>query len=178
MNSMIWFETAIEAIEDFMLAGGSVLWLIALLMLLLWGFVFERILFFNFSLSKDVSEVMKTWQQRSERKSWSAHQIRFGMISKMNSKIRMHLPLIKALTALCPLMGLLGTVTGMIEVFNVMAVTGGGDARSMAGGVSKATIPCMAGMVAALSGVFAGAYLTGVAERESELLEDHLTADG
>ncbi|GIR69928.1 MAG: hypothetical protein CM15mP74_11790 [Halieaceae bacterium] len=36
--------------------------------------------------------------------------------------------------ALCPLLGLLGTVTGMIEVFNVMAVTGGGDAKSMAGG--------------------------------------------
>ena len=54
--------------------------------------------------------------------------------------------------ALCPLLGLLGTVTGMIEVFNVMAVTGGGDAKSMAGGVERSTIPTMAGMVAALSG--------------------------
>ena len=52
---------------------------------------------------------------------------------------------------LCPLLGLLGTVTGMIEVFNVMAVTGGGDAKSMAGGVERSTIPTMAGMVSALS---------------------------
>ena len=58
-----------------------------------------------------------------------------------------------------------------------MAVTGGGDAKSMAGGVSKATIPTMAGMVAALSGVFANTYVTRIAERESELLEDHLTTD-
>ena len=85
--------------------------------------------------------------------------------------------MIKTLVALAPLFGLMGTVTGMIEVFNIMAVTGGGDAKSMAGGVSKATIPTMAGMVAALSGVFANTYVTQIAERESVLLEDHLTTD-
>jgi biopolymer transport protein ExbB len=85
--------------------------------------------------------------------------------------------MIKTLVALAPLFGLLGTVTGMIEVFNIMAVTGGGDAKSMAGGVSKATIPTMAGMVAALSGVFANTYVTQIADRESVLLEDHLTTD-
>ena len=58
-----------------------------------------------------------------------------------------------------------------------MAVTGGGDAKSMAGGVSKATIPTMAGMVAALSGVFADTYVSQIADRESTLLEDHLTTD-
>jgi biopolymer transport protein ExbB len=41
----------------------------------------------------------------------------------------------------------------MIEVFDVMAVSGSGNARGMAGGVSKATLPTMAGMVAALSGL-------------------------
>ena len=87
------------------------------------------------------------------------------------------LPMLKTLVALAPLLGLLGTVTGMIEVFNVMAVTGGGDAKSMAGGVSKATIPTMAGMVAAISGVFANTYLSGVANREKMLVEDNLTTD-
>ena len=71
-------------------------------------------------------------------------------------------------------MGLLGTVTGMIEVFNILAITGGGDARSMASGVSKATIPTMAGMVAALSGVFASSWLSRIAEREKDLIQDHL----
>ena len=85
--------------------------------------------------------------------------------------------LIKTLVALAPMLGLLGTVTGMIEVFHVMAITGGGDPKSMAGGVSRATVPTMAGMVAALSGVFAQAYLMRVVERESSLLEDHLTSD-
>jgi biopolymer transport protein ExbB len=65
----------------------------------------------------------------------------------------------------------------MIEVFNIMAVTGGGDAKSMAGGVSRATIPTMAGMVAAISGVFANTYVTRNAERQSQFLEDNLTTD-
>jgi biopolymer transport protein ExbB len=61
---------------------------------------------------------------------------------------------IKTLVAMCPLIGLLGTVTGMIGVFEVMAQQGTGNPRLMAAGISQATIPTMAGMVAALSGVF------------------------
>ena len=79
--------------------------------------------------------------------------------------------------SLATLLGLLGTVTGMIEVFNVMAVTGGGDAKSMAGGVERSTIPTMAGMVSALSGLFANTQLQRMAAREQQLLEDQLTSD-
>jgi biopolymer transport protein ExbB len=99
------------------------------------------------------------------------------LISQARIQINQFLPMIKTLVALCPLLGLLGTVWGMIEVFNIMAVTGGGDAKSMAGGVQQATIPTMAGMVAALSGVFANTYVTRIAQRESELLRDNLTTD-
>ncbi len=84
------------------------------------------------------------------------------------------IPIIKALISLCPLLGLLGTVTGMIEVFDVMALAGGGNSRAMAAGVSKATIPTMAGMVAALSGLVLGVQLDRFAERETERVADHL----
>ena len=72
------------------------------------------------------------------------------------------------------LLGLLGTVTGMIEVFEVMAISGSGNPRSMASGVSKATVPTMAGMVAALSGVAMSAYLENKARREREFIADEL----
>ena len=96
------------------------------------------------------------------------------MISKISLEVRNTLPIIEVLVTICPLLGLIGTVTGMIEVFFVMAVSGGGDAKSMAGGVSKATIPTMAGMVGAISGIFAFNYLKGKVDRDLELLEDHL----
>ena len=166
-----------DIIRRFMDAGGDVLWLIAAVTFLMWTLLFERFWYFRFGLKQDVDQVFQVWESRSERKSWNAHAIRELLISQVSIKIRDSLPLIQTLVALCPLLGLLGTVTGMIEVFNIMAVTGGGDPKSMAGGGSKATIPTMAGMVAALSGVFGNTYITRIAERERELLKDHLTTD-
>ena len=167
----------LQSIQSFLHSGGEVLVLIAVLTFVMWTLIFERLWYFHGGLKADVAKLIAQWEQRSERNSWQARQIRRRLVSQGRLAIQSHLPLIKTLVALCPLMGLLGTVWGMIEVFNIMAVTGGGEARAMAGGVSKATIPTMAGMVAALSGVFANTYLAKVAERESSLLEDHLTMD-
>ena len=86
-------------------------------------------------------------------------------------------PMIQTFVALCPLLGLLGTVTGMISVFEVMAVSGTGNARSMAAGVSRATIPTMAGMVGALSGVFLVTVLTRTAKRNIQSLEEEMSMD-
>ena len=166
-----------EILLGFMDKGGDVLWLIAALLFVMWVLIFERVWYLNFGWKKDVAQVIAKWEGRSERKSWEAKQIRAMLISQTRIQINRYLPLIKTLVALCPLLGLLGTVTGMIEVFNIMAVTGGGDAKSMAGGVQQATIPTMAGMVAALSGVFANTYVTRIAQRESEFLQDNLTTD-
>ena len=174
---MYWFDTAYEAVSRFMDMGGDVLWLIAILLFMMWTLIFERVWYFKSGWKTDVGKAIATWESRPERQSWSARQIREKLISESRMQINQYLPVIKTLVALCPLLGLLGTVTGMIEVFNIMAVTGGGDAKSMAGGVSRATIPTMAGMVAAISGVFANTYITRVAKRESEFLADNLTTD-
>ena len=99
------------------------------------------------------------------------------MISEFSMSANQYLPIIKTLVALCPLLGLMGTVTGMIQVFDVMAISGSGNARSMASGVSKATIPTMAGMVGALSGVFFVTLLNQKVTSEVDDLEDNLTAD-
>jgi biopolymer transport protein ExbB len=166
-----------EVLLSFMDKGGDVLWLIAALLFVMWMLIFERVWYFKFGWKSDVAEVIHQWEARPERKSWQAKQIREMLISRTRMQINQYLPIIKTLVALCPLLGLLGTVTGMIEVFYIMAVTGGGDAKSMAGGVPQATIPTMAGMVAALSGVFANTSVTRVAQRESEFLQDNLTTD-
>ena len=167
----------VETILAFMDKGGDVLWLIAILVFVMWTLIFERLWYFKLAWRKDAFRIINTWEELSERKSWNAKQIRSKLLSESRELINNNLPVITTLVALCPLLGLLGTVTGMIEVFNVMAVTGGGDAKSMAGGVERATIPTMAGMVAALSGLFANTYLTRIANREQEFLQDQLTSD-
>ncbi len=174
---MLNLVDALEDIRSFIDSGGDVLILIALLTFLMWTLLFERFWFYKGALNKLVNNTLETWEARSERTSWNSHKIRDAMISRVSEKINANLDLIGTMVTLCPLMGLLGTVTGMIEVFNVLAITGGGDAKSMAAGVSKATIPTMAGMVAALSGVFGTTYINKIAKRENQLLEDHLTMD-
>ena len=166
-----------EAIRAFVASGGMVLIFIAVLTFFMWTLIFERMWFYKGGLTNIVKDATENWEARAERKSWNARQIRLALISRVSEKIDQNRDLIATFVALCPLLGLLGTVTGMIEVFGVLAATGGGDAKSMASGVSKATIPTMAGMVAAISGVFGSTMVNRTAERENQLLEDHLTMD-
>ena len=163
-----------DSVTLFMERGGPVLNIIAMLLLVKWSLVFERIWYINTTHKANVKNTLAAWNARADTKSWSAHQIRTMMISKISLDVRNTLPIIEVLVTICPLLGLIGTVTGMINVFFVMAVTGGGDAKSMAGGVSMATIPTMAGMVGAISGIFASNYLKAKVDRDMELLEDHL----
>jgi biopolymer transport protein ExbB len=67
---------------------------------------------------------------------------------------RNRLPVITACVQILPMLGLLGTVEGMIDVFTVMASHGSGNIRGMAGGISTALITTMAGLVTSLSGFY------------------------
>ncbi len=157
-------------------AGGQVLWFIAAATFLMWSIIFERIWFIYDEHIKDVSETLTYWENRPERKSWHARQIREQIISVVNSRLTANMAFIKTLISLLPLLGLLGTVTGMVQVFEAMNFSGG-NARSMAAGVSAATIPTMSGMVATLSGVLANTFLTSKVQTETNFLEDTLTMD-
>lgn len=168
------FLDMMDAISTFMQRGGPVLWVIGGLLLIKWSLVFERVWYLNTTHRSKIKNTLAAWNARSDTKSWSAHAIRSMMISRVSLDLRTTLPLIETLVVVCPLLGLMGTVTGMIEVFFVLSITGGGDAKSMAGGVSKATIPTMAGMVGALSGIFAANWLKATIDRDLELLEDHM----
>lgn len=174
---MVALLDAYEAILIFLDTGGDVLVIIGFTILVMWVLIIERVWFFQIQYRANRRNTLMQWQGRTERTSWCAQQIRQALISKNKQSLTMTLPLIQTLISLCPLLGLLGTVTGMIEVFTSMSFTGTGNARLMASGVSKATIPTMAGMVGALSGLFAMTYLKRFAQRESELIEDRLTTD-
>lgn len=161
-------------VQAFLETGGGVLNVIGVVTIVMWTLMLERFYFFYRVFPKVADDVEQSWGARTDHRSWDAHQIRRLRISELRMQLEEGLPYIRVLVALCPLLGLLGTVTGMIEVFDVMAIAGSGNAKAMAGGVSKATIPTMAGMVAALSGLILSARLENFAADEGERLADRL----
>ena len=169
-----YLEAPLIALQDFMYVGGPVLWAILFVAILMWAFILERFIYLQQVQPGRVKATVDDWNMRSDHTSWYAHKIRRAMISEVHSDAARYLLLIRTLIAVCPLLGLVGTVTGMVHVFDVMAVTGTGNARGMAEGISRATIPTMSGLVVALSGLIFSARLDARARMERDKLADSM----
>jgi biopolymer transport protein ExbB len=151
-----------------------VLWAIFAVTTVMWTFIVERLWYLNRILPGRLEETLRVWYALPELSRWEQRSVRRQLISEVTQDARRYIALIKTLMAVLPLLGLLGTVTGMIQVFDVMAFTGTGNARLMAGGVSAATIPTMSGLVAALSGLYLATHLEQRADNKIKHAEDLL----
>jgi biopolymer transport protein ExbB len=180
-NPLRWLEGLlaggwgpISALHSLIETGGNVLWAILLVCFLLWLLIFERYWFYRRVYPQQMAAWVAEWDGRSDKVSWFAHRIREGMISEARVSLTRNVAVIQVLVAMCPLFGLLGTVTGMISVFDVMALGGSGEVRALASGVSRATVPTMAGMVVALSGLYFSTRMNKNIAREVDRLADRL----
>jgi biopolymer transport protein ExbB len=169
----MWEIEIFAVVRSFIERGGNVLLVIAFVTGVMWTLIIERFWYFRTGHRREAQRIQEIWDARADHSSWNAKQIRRVLVSEVELHLKWGLGLIGTLVALCPMLGLLGTVTGMIEVFDVMA-TGSGNTRGMAAGVSKATLPTMAGMVAALSGMLFRIQLERFAEDESQHVADRL----
>ncbi|MEX1221439.1 MAG: MotA/TolQ/ExbB proton channel family protein [Idiomarina sp.] len=171
---MLYLMELWESVRDFIGTGGDVLYVVMAALLLMWILLIERFWFLASVYPKMKQDIIDRWNARSDTTSWYAHRIRDAWISEAADKLNARILLIKTCVAICPLIGLLGTVTGMIAVFEIMAVQGTGNPRLMASGISMATIPTMSGMVAALSGMFFTTRLEARVKRAKNSLIDSL----
>jgi len=169
----MWEIEAIAAVREFVERGGDVLLVIAFVTAVMWTLMVERFWYFRSGHKRELLRIQEIWDARADHSTWNAQQIRRLLVAEASAKLHAGLGMINTTVAVCPMLGLLGTVTGMIEVFDVMA-GGGGNTRGMAGGVSKATLPTMAGMVAALSGMLFSIQLERFAEDETQRVSDQL----
>lgn len=171
---MLFLTEIWESVRDFIATGGDVLYIVASVLLLMWVLMLEKYLFLLTEYPKIRNSVIANWDARQDTTSWYAHRIRDAWISQTSDKLDARMILIRTLVAMCPLVGLLGTVTGMIQVFETMGNQGTGNPRLMAEGISMATIPTMAGMVAALSGVFFSTRIEARVKMAKEALVDSM----
>lgn len=160
------------SVEDFFALGGWVLKVILGAAVVMWTLILERGWYFARIHPRALARRQQEWTARSERHSWTAHRIREQLISQLKIGMDATLPLIRVMVPLAPLLGLLGTVTGMLEVFDAMTAAGQSDVRAMAYGVSHAMIATLAGLVVSLNGLYFAVLLGSRVRRESQRLPD------
>ena len=157
-------------LQQFMRSGGWVLWLIYANCSLILMLVFDRLWFLLVGYRIWQSTTVEYWCARSDLHSPNALTIRSTLLSQGEQLFSQGLIVLRMLVYVCPLFGLLGTVTGMIEVFDVLAITGTGNARAMASGIARATIPTMAGMMVAIVGLFLQSRLARLSQKRQQQL--------
>jgi biopolymer transport protein ExbB len=143
-----------NAVAEMRVLGGPVVDWIFICCILMWVIVIDRYWFFARILPAQIASSLQEWKARPDRQSWKAMQIRRALISRLNAGMSAHLLVLRVLVPMAPLLGLLGTVSGMLNVFDSMAARGSADARSMATGVSEAMICTLTGLAVSISGLY------------------------
>lgn len=166
-----------HALLDFMAAGGVVMWALAGLCVLYWTLVFERLWFMRRVFPRWAETRRQAWARLGDEPGSWQRAVRSTWLAQAQQQLSGPLRMSKTLVAMCPLLGLLGTVSGMIAVFDVLALNGTGNPRGMAAGVWQATLPTMAGMVLAITGLFSLARLEQIARLALDRLADQLRHD-
>ncbi|QEM81394.1 MotA/TolQ/ExbB proton channel family protein [Halomonas binhaiensis] len=175
---MPWFELLFRAWLDtltrFVDAGGPVLVVIGVVAMLVFAVGVERLWFFHFHYRPARRDLVERWVSRAEHASWSARTLREVWVSELIRRLRRPLPWLKLLVIVCPLLGLLGTVTGMITVFDSLSLASSNQARAMADGVARATLPTLTGMAVSVVGLLLITRLEHIIRREDQRLHDRL----
>ena len=167
-----FIATPFRALLDMRQLGGPVVVWIFIACVLMWTIVLERTWYFTKVLPSQAADMLSVWNRRSNKLSWASRQIRATMISRLNAGMNSNLQVLRVLVPMCPLLGLIGTVSGMLSVFDSMAALGSADARSMATGVSEAMVCTLSGLAVSISGLYPVYFFKRKTRMETELLAD------
>lgn len=174
---MMDFASLPGGLAQFFESGGTVLWVILVVAIVLWTLIIERYWYIKLEYPRLLPLHVANWDNRDDKISWYARSIRSALLSTISLDLIEFLSTIRILIVLCPLLGLIGTVTGMIHVFDVVAQEGSSNAKAVADGVSLATIPTLAGLVTALSGYYFSIRLKQHAEAALQRASDHMEVE-
>lgn len=191
-------DSAWRQLTTYIADGGVVMIPLMIVSLTMWALIANRVLFFR-RLHRKNMPAKAAWEYIRTGKQPGAGGYR-GIVSllaadflsirsgdtildrrlldesvlRIRERLQEHLALIGVLAAVAPLLGLLGTVTGMIATFDVLACFGTGNAKAMASGISEALITTQTGLLVAIPGL----YMKGFLERRADNLNRRITRVG
>ncbi len=111
-------------------------------------------------------ELMVAGVEHADEKRGTLEEILYEKILSVRPKLERFLPFIALTAAAAPLLGLLGTVTGMIKTFNLITIFGTGDAKSLSSGISEALITTALGLIIAIPALIAHGMLARMARQK------------
>jgi biopolymer transport protein ExbB len=181
-------ELLIEKAANYFSQGGWIMFPIAAVSIAMWALIIERFRSLGAMTAGDISMHEAIDRIRSGDASAAGEGLRAQLVSayaaeksgdprldreilghcamRQRQSLSRHLTIIAVMAGIAPLLGLLGTVLGMIETFDVIALFGTGNAKAMAGGISVALITTQTGLLVAIPGLF----LSGVLSRRARHL--------
>lgn len=176
------------SLEAYLVAGGMVMLPLLAISIIMWILIINRMFFFRRLNQKNMTReraaryiqegqipdpqdyrgviamLVTEFQARRTGTVNIDRNILDETVMSVVSKLDDNLTIIGVLAKVSPLLGLLGTVTGMIVTFDIISVFGAGNARAMAGGISEALITTQTGLIVAIPGLYAHNFLTRRAE--------------
>jgi len=155
-------------LDELFIRGGPVLFALFLISFLIFFIFVNKYTFIYFDKSEWFTEKLDNFIKNNPPEIFSLKQVQKTYISELNRVSNTNIKLLDGLIGMCPMIGLLGTVYGMIEVFEVLSFLGTGNPRAMSSGVAKATIPTMASMVITIFSLYFRQDITGRIDKISK----------
>ena len=183
---------------DYFRPGGPIMVLLLIISLWMWGLVFERLVAYWEIDRRDATlkeavlllgqghpipsaigmcrQLIDGFLKARTGESRLDRDILEQQAMRQLPRIRRSLPTITILAATAPLMGLLGTVTGMVATFDVIALFGTGNAKALSGGISQALITTQSGLLVGIPGFFMSRLLSRRAQAIERRLNETVIA--
>ncbi len=181
-----WLQQYGFILEDYLDSGGVTMVPLLLACLVMWVLIIDRLLFFRRlrcwrgSVEKESSSSPHQYGMQAvlvaecarDNRKWDSTKDQVDAVAgHYKQRLTALLPVIGVLAATAPLLGLLGTVIGMMTTFDVLALFGTGNARALARGISEALITTQSGLLVAIPGF----YMKSVLDHRAAELKQQLT---
>lgn len=152
-------QAFVDLARELLRAGGAVMpWILAL-SVVMWAMILDRYVYFRWRHPRRVERTAAEWQRHATSGARIARRLRARYVADLRFAARRRLPLIRTLIQTLPLLGLLGTVSGLIHTFEMLSLFGGANRRGIAAGISEALVATLAGLLTGVSGLWPSADL-------------------
>ena len=156
-------------LQDFFDKGGDILYVIAFIALLFWAIVIHKLLYNQFIFKDDLKNLANSYSL-VEKNRYTQNLF----ISQLTIKLKSNLPYLKYFLVILPLLGLLGTVIGMIEIFDTIAINGTGEIKAISAGISKAVLTTLSGLSISIFGILFVRNYENSIKKQLKIIEDRV----